>query len=114
MNAPLLPGGLQISAGSVTLQIIAHPGSSRRGIVGLGPRGLTVAVHAPAAEGRANAELIEVLADALSIPRSSITLERGARGRAKLLRIGSPNPAALAAQIQGLAHGPPIKENRRP
>jgi uncharacterized protein len=102
MSAPL-PSWLRIGAGSVTLQVTARPGSSRRGIVGLGPNGLAVAVHARATEGRANAELVEVLAAALAVPRSSIAIDRGERGRAKLFRIHSPHPSELAAKIRGLA-----------
>ena len=115
MSAPSTPSPawLRIGADSVTLQVRARPGSSRRGIVGFGPAGLIVAVHAQAAEGRANAELVEVLAAALRVPRSAIAIERGERGRAKLLRIQSPNPGALAEKIRGLARGPEIKENRK-
>lgn len=108
---PALPVWLRIAAGSITLQATARPGSSRRGIVGLGPNGLAVAVHARAIEGRANAELVEVLAAALSVPRSSIVLERGERGRAKLFRIKCPNPGALAEKVRGLAPTPDFEEN---
>jgi uncharacterized protein (TIGR00251 family) len=97
------PAWLRIGADSVTLEVLARPGSSRHAVIGAGPRGLIVALHAPPAEGRANAELVEVLADALAIPRASIAIERGGHGRNKLLRIASVNPAALAAKISGLA-----------
>ncbi len=112
MSAPPSPAWLRIGAGSVTLQVTARPGSSRRGIVGLGRNGLAVTVHARAVEGRANAELVEVIAAALLVSRSSIVLERGARGRAKLFRIQCPNPGALAEKIRGLARAPDLKENR--
>lgn len=95
------------------MQVTARPGSSRRGIAGLGAYGLIVAVHSPAVEGRANAELIEAIAEALAIPRSAIAIERGHRGRTKLLRIGSSNPGALAGKIEGLAHSRRIRENSR-
>ncbi|HTW88614.1 MAG TPA: DUF167 domain-containing protein [Candidatus Binataceae bacterium] len=113
MSAPpsALPSWLRIGTGSITLQATARPGSSQRGIVGLGPSGLAVAVHARAIEGRANAELVEVLAAALSVPRSSIVLERGERGRAKLFRIKCPNPRAIAEKIKGLARRPDFEEN---
>lgn len=106
------PSWLRIGAGSITLQVTARPGSSRRGILGPGPHGLAVAVHARAVEGRANAELVDVIAAALSLPRSAITIEQGERGRAKLFRIQSSNPGALAEKIRGLARAPDFKENR--
>ena len=102
---------LRIGAGSISVQVMVRPGSSRRGIAGLGAHGLIVAVHGPAVEGRANAELIEAMAKALAIPRSAIAIERGLRGRIKLLRIGSSDPGALAAKIEGLARGRTIREN---
>jgi uncharacterized protein (TIGR00251 family) len=102
---------LRIGAGSLSLQVRARPGAARRGIAGADARGLIVAVHAPAAEGRANAELIEVIAGALAVPRSAIALERGHRGRLKLIRIATADPGALAAKIELLARGPAIGEN---
>ena len=59
-----------------------------------------VAVHSPPSEGRANAELIAIIAKALSIQRSAITVLQGHRGRRKVLRIVSANPAAVAAKIR--------------
>ena len=101
MAAP--PAWLRVSAESLTVEVTARPGSSRRGVIGSGPRGLIVAVHAQAADGRANRELIEVLADTLSVPRSSIAIEHGARGRSKLIRVASAAPSALATKLSGLA-----------
>ncbi len=95
-------GWLRIGADSLTIEVTVRPGSARSGIVDVRPDGLVVAVHSPPTEGRANEELIAIIAKALSIPRSAITLLQGRRGRRKILRIVSANPTALAARIRML------------
>jgi uncharacterized protein (TIGR00251 family) len=93
-------GWLRVRPGEITIEILARPGSSRSGIIGAGPRGLIVAVHAPPAEGRANAEMVAILAKALDIPRSAIELIAGAGSRVKIVRIVSSNPAILAEKVR--------------
>jgi len=48
---------------------------------------LVVWVRSPAREGKANAELIEVLAEYFGVPKSRITIVRGHRGRDKLVEV---------------------------
>lgn len=93
---------LRIAADSLTLEVRVRPGASRRGIVEAGPNGLVVALHSPPAQGRANAELIALLAKALALPRSAIAIIHGAHGRNKTLRIAGANPASLAEKIAQL------------
>lgn len=96
-------GWLRIAADSLTLEVRVRPGSSRSGIVEAGPGGLVVAVHSPPAQGRANAELIAILAKALALPRSAIAIAHGEHGRKKTLRIAGANPAPIAEKIAQLA-----------
>ncbi len=44
-------------------------------------------VAAPAAEGRANAELVRFLAEKLRVPRGAVTLSAGGRSRRKLVHL---------------------------
>lgn len=48
---------------------------------------LRLRVAAPPVEGRANKEVIRLLADLLGIPKSSVTLLHGGSGRLKLIEI---------------------------
>jgi uncharacterized protein (TIGR00251 family) len=70
------------------------------------PRGLVVALHSPPEKGRANDELIDLLARALKLPRVNITLIRGATSRLKTVRIATARPRDLAASIEVLLPGP--------
>ncbi|MDR2734436.1 MAG: DUF167 domain-containing protein [Spirochaetota bacterium] len=49
----------------------------------------TLRVHltAPAANGKANEALVRILAKTLNVPKSAITIARGARSREKLIFI---------------------------
>jgi uncharacterized protein YggU (UPF0235/DUF167 family) len=76
--------------------VVAHPRSSKAGFQRVDPRGLIVALNSPPKKGRANAELIALLARRLRMPRTAIALISGANSRVKAIRIATPNPAAAA------------------
>lgn len=79
------------------VRVHLQPKASRDEIVGMHGGALKVRVMAPPLEGRANASLIGLLAAAFGIPRSRVTLEHGASGREKSLRLIRPGriPARL-------------------
>ncbi len=79
-----------------------QPRSSRDGVAGVRDGALVVKVAAPPAEGRANEALLRFLADALDLPASSVRLQRGARGRDKLLLLGGLALEPLRARLQRL------------
>ena len=74
-------------ANSCTLAVKAIPNAPRNEIMGWLGDALKIKVHAPPVEGRANDELRDFLADALGLPRRSVTLLRGDTSRQKLFRI---------------------------
>ena len=69
------------------LVIHAQPGARKSGIAGLHGDSLKVKLSAPPSEGRANAELLRYLAEALGVPHSAVRLERGASSRKKWVRV---------------------------
>jgi uncharacterized protein (TIGR00251 family) len=71
-----VPGGVQ-------LQLHVQPGASRTGIAGLHGDALKVRITAPPADGRANRELLDFLAEVLGVARSRIALVKGESGRRK-------------------------------
>lgn len=87
---------------ALMIRVVVHPGSSRQGIQRVEPRGLVVALHAPPADGRANDELIELIARTLRLPRSSIALVRGHASRQKTLRLATANPPAALASLRAI------------
>lgn len=67
-----------------------------------GDQWLSASVTAPPDKGRANAALIDLLACALDLPRSSISLEAGETSRLKRIRIARGD-AATAQRIEDLS-----------
>ncbi|MBQ1373502.1 DUF167 domain-containing protein [Candidatus Saccharibacteria bacterium] len=68
-----------------TYSITVKPGSSQEKIL-TGPDGaLTVYLHASAHDGEANAALIKLLAKHFKVPKTSITITRGAHSRRKIV-----------------------------
>lgn len=95
----LLPDGIRLH-----LRVTPNAGVDR--IEGLetrddGSTALRVRVKAVPDKGKANAAVIALLAKALGIPRSAITLVAGDTARFKTLRIAG-DPAALAASLARL------------
>lgn len=97
---------VRCTAGGIVLAVRATPKARREGIEGViaGPRGfaLKIAVGAAPADGRANARLIEILAEALDVPKSAVSIRAGAASRDKLFFVAG-EPGALARTVASLA-----------
>jgi len=78
----------------VRLLVRAHPGASRAGADWDGAA-LHVRVTARAAEGAANRALIQVVADALGVRRSAVSLVMGKRSRDKVVEVSGLDPTSL-------------------
>ena len=76
-----------LKGGQVLFKIHVVPGSSRSEIAGSHNDAMRVRVTARPIEGAANQELILVLAKTFKVPKSSVRIISGARGRAKLVSI---------------------------
>jgi uncharacterized protein (TIGR00251 family) len=86
------------------LRVRVQPRASRSEIVGWRADGaLSVRVAAPPVQGQANAALAALLAGALDVRPSAVTVEHGARGRDKLVRITGLTPAEVRQRIGGTA-----------
>ncbi len=70
------------------LDIRVIPRSSRQRIVIDDNDTIRVYLNAPPVEGRANSECISLLSKKLGIAKSSISIEKGERGRRKRILIG--------------------------
>ena len=73
----------------MNIQITVRPDAKREGVEKLADGTYRVAVHAPPHEGRANAAVIQLLADYFSVPKSTIEIVRGETGRKKWVRLSA-------------------------
>ena len=75
------------SGDSVVITVRVIPRATRSQIAGTRNDALLVRLSAAPVDGAANAELIDVLSDALGVPRRSVTLVSGERSRIKRVRV---------------------------
>lgn len=71
----------------MSLAVWVTPGAPRSEVAGVADGRLRLRLAAPAHEGKANAELIRLVAETLGVPRRQVDLAKGATGRRKLLRV---------------------------
>jgi len=71
----------------VSLSVWVTPGASRSEVAGVVDGRLRLRLAASAHEGKANAELVRLMAEMFGVPRRQVALAAGATGRRKLLRI---------------------------
>jgi hypothetical protein len=72
-----------------TLDIGLKPRAKRNAVIGITDTKIVCAVTAPPIEGRANKALIALLSKTLKIPKSSISLIKGAHSKHKAVAIES-------------------------
>ena len=84
-----------------TIVVQVKPGAKAPGIV-LGPEGaVIVRVREPATEGRANDAVRAALASALGVPRTRVTLVRGAASRHKAFAVEGLAAAEMIERLGG-------------
>lgn len=86
--------------GMVRFAVRVTPRASRAAITGVHGGALKVSLTAPPVEGAANAALIELLADALDVPKRAVRIEHGDHNRHKTLSIEGVTLAAVRALIK--------------
>lgn len=99
MQADLAPDWLRAAGDGVDLLVHVHPGARRTGVAGLHGGRLKVAVMPPAADGRANAALLELLAAAADLPLRAVTVVTGAGARDKRVHLAGIGAEALRARL---------------
>ena len=83
----------------VLIAVRVIPRAGRAGMAGTRNNALLVRLNAAPVDGAANAELIELLARALDIPRRNIEIVAGHRSRTKSVRITGVTSADVAEKL---------------
>ena len=85
----------------LTLTLHVQPNARRSGIAGQHGEALKVRIAAPAADNKANAELVGFLSVVLAVPKAAVLIRHGAAARRKVVEI-SGGPEVLE-RLAGLA-----------
>ena len=83
----------------VTIDVRVTPRSSRSGFAGVRDGALLVRLHAPPVDGAANAELVDLLAKLLEVPRNALTILAGNRNRRKRVRVHGVSVTHIRATL---------------
>jgi uncharacterized protein (TIGR00251 family) len=83
------------------LRVRVQPRAARAAIVGWRDGVLAVRVTAPPVDGRANRAVTALLADALGVRPSAVSVAAGERGRDKLVRVAGLAERAVRARLAG-------------
>jgi len=78
------------------LNVRAQPRSSRSGIDGTIGDAVRVRIRCAPVDGKANKELIETLADAFGIPKSSVVFKSGETSKTKRILLRGVSAAKVA------------------
>lgn len=76
------------------------PGARKSQIEGESAGRLKVRLQAPPVEGKANKELLKLLARELGLKKNQLTLARGERSRDKVILLAGISPAEAAAKLK--------------
>ena len=89
-------------AGGVELSVKVVPGSSRNQIVGIWDTSLRLAVTAPPEGGKANKQVIRLVADAFDVKRSDVAIAHGQTQPLKRIRIRGLNAIELRRRLTAI------------
>ncbi len=80
---------IQSSARAVLIRVHVTPNARESRVVKLGEADYEVKVDEKATDGRANKRLLVILSEHFGVPKSRISIVRGARSRDKILEVTS-------------------------
>jgi uncharacterized protein (TIGR00251 family) len=89
----------------LVLRVRVQPGAGTSAVVGVHGDALKVRVAAPPVSGRANDALLALLARALGVPASSVTISAGLTGRDKRVLVTGLDEPGLAARLEVVLSG---------
>ena len=79
----------------VVLNVRAQPRSSRAGIDGLIGDAVKVRIRCAPVDGKANKELVETLAEAFGVPKSSVVFKSGETSKTKRILLRGVDAARI-------------------
>jgi len=88
-----------VVASTTRLRLRVAPGAARPAVVGRHGDGWKLRVSAPPEHGRANDAVVELLAETLGVPRSSVTLVSGGSSRNKIVELAGLEPDEIERRL---------------
>ena len=90
---------IQSTSNAIIISVRVVPRAGTSGVAGTRGDALLVRLQAPPIEGAANEELIDVIAEALAVPKRAVSIASGARSRNKRVRVAGIDAATAVARL---------------
>ena len=103
MASPIDELALREQDGALCFDVRVAPRAARAAIIGVHAGALKLSLTAPPVDGAANAALIELLADALRLPRRALRIASGAHSRTKRVCVQGLAADELRAALEAAA-----------
>jgi uncharacterized protein len=94
---------MRVAVDEVIVEVSTRPGASRRGVIGVTADRLVISVNSRPEKGRANDELIELLAREVRVPQSALLIVKGETSRRKTIRIVTHEPSRVASRLRQIS-----------
>ena len=95
-----MPPWCRPSPTGTLLDVVVQPRAAKEGLGPVHGERLKVRVHAPPADNEANDAVVQLVARALGVPKSAVTIAAGRTGRRKTLAVAGLGPD-LVLQMLG-------------
>jgi uncharacterized protein len=102
-----------MTAETTRLRVRVSPGAGRSALVGRHGDAWKVRVSEAPERGRANEAVLRLLAEALALPRTALTLVSGHRGRDKIVELKGVGPALTQRRLALAANSGRGRKERR-
>ena len=83
----------------IRLKVRVTPNARKNEVVACTEGEIRLKIKAPAVDGKANAALIEYLAELTDVPRSKIEIKAGEKARTKVIELEGPSEEEVRARI---------------
>ncbi len=107
MRDPIQAVRLRVAGGDVELDVKVVPGASRSRIAGVWNHALRLTVSAAPERGRANEEVVRLVARALGLPLRDVQVVSGQTRPLKTLRLRGLELDAVRARLAACLPAPP-------
>ena len=94
---------MRVAVDEVIVEVSTRPGASRRGVIGVTADRLLICVNSRPEKGKANDELIELLAREVRVPQSALLIVKGETSRRKTIRIVTHEPSRVASRLRQIS-----------
>jgi uncharacterized protein (TIGR00251 family) len=91
---------LSAAKGGVLIAVRVVPRAARSGVAGVRDGALLVRLNAAPVEGAANAELIEVIAEAIGVPKRAVSIAAGEKSRRKTVHVTGVSVDEVRGKLQ--------------